>query len=80
MKIQDLDARRDGEELTMTTDKIGILNADGRVLYVVTLLVDGSLSVECGEPVRVNNAWLDNRLCIAPASFNRVSLFRPQDQ
>lgn len=62
MKIQDLDARLDGKELTMTTNRIGVLDADGRV--------------ECGEAVQVDGVWLDNRLCIAPASHDRVSLFR----
>ena len=77
VRIQDLDARLDGKEATMTTSRIGVLDADGRVAYVVKLLEDGSLRVECGEPIQANGVWLDNRLCIAPASHDRVSLFRP---
>ena len=77
MKLQDLDARVDGKELFMETGKVGVLDASGRVLYVVKLLEDGSLRVECGDPVQVGGVWLDHRLCIAPASHDRVSISRP---
>ena len=61
----------------MTTNRLGVLDASGRGVYVVKLLENGSLQVESGVPVQADGIWLDNRLCIALASHDRVSLFRP---
>lgn len=77
MKIQDMDARLDGEEMTLTSSRFGVLDAAGRILYSFALLPDGSLEVRAGEPARHGDSVLDVMLHIAPSGYDRVTLFRP---
>lgn len=57
---------------------IEIIASDGRALFVISLLDDGSINVSGGNVCKHHGKILEDRLVIRPMASNRVTLTKPE--
>lgn len=77
--LEDLDARLDGEQRSISAFSFAVLDKTGRSLFVLKMGEDGSLEVRSGDPVQRDGVVLSSRLLVAPLSRDGVSLQRAAD-
>lgn len=79
MIVRDSYATINGDQTThqFSSGGIEILASDGRSLFSVRLLDDGSIDVSGGDVCKHKGTLLDDRLLISPKASNRVTLTKP---
>ncbi|PRP68477.1 hypothetical protein BUE93_21995 [Chromobacterium amazonense] len=76
MKLQDLDALRDGQNLVVSASSFAVLNEAGQALFTLKLRADGSLEVRAGQPAKLNGQLLDDKVVVAPLASDGVAVLR----
>lgn len=76
MKLQDLDALRDGQDVVISASSFAVLNEAGQALFTLKMRTDGSLEVRGGEPAKLNGLLLDDKVVVAPLASNGVAVVR----
>lgn len=64
------------EEITVFPNGIEILAEDGKALFDIDLLEDGSIEISGGNFCKFKGKLLDDNFKIQPLAYNRIKLVR----